>query len=244
MFDAKIKSEVLKEAVDAINILVDEAKINVTKDELHIRAVDPAHVAMVNFKLNKKAFEDYKAKECELGVDLDKIKEILKLVKSGDVIHLKQDEDKNRLVIRFGNLTRRMSLVDTAGMSDPKMPNLEFSTKATISTGELRRAVKASENVSDHITLMVSPEAFEVASKGETDSVDLRLPKDLIEELDCKDSTSSMFPLNYFSSMINAVNTPKVILHMAENYPVKMEFEIAEGAGWGEYLLAPRIENE
>lgn len=156
MFDAKIKSEILKEAVDAINILVDEAKINVTKDELHIRAVDPAHVAMINFKLNKKAFEDYKAKECELGVDLDKIKEILKLVKSGDVIHLKQDEEKNRLVIRFGNLTRRMSLVDTAGMSDPKMPNLEFSTKATISTGELRRAVKASENVSDHITLMVS----------------------------------------------------------------------------------------
>ncbi len=244
MFDISVKADVLKELIAAIDILVDEAKFNISKSEIVIRAVDPAHVAMINLTLSKKAFEEFKADECELGIDLDKIKEIIKLAKGDDLIHLKHDEEKNRLVLSFGNLTRRMSLVDIAGMSDPKVPNLEFAASAVVSTAELRQAVRASENVSDHITITCSPEGFEVSSKGETDSVDLKLHKDMLDKLDCKDVVTSMFPLDYFSHMIQAVSAPSISVNMSAQYPVKIYFDLAGGKGKGEYLLAPRIENE
>ena len=80
MFKAKVKPEVLKEIVEIIATLVDEAKFSIGKTSLVIKAVDPAHVAMVELTISKGGFEEFKADENELGVDIDKVKEVLKLV--------------------------------------------------------------------------------------------------------------------------------------------------------------------
>ena len=245
MFEAKLKAEVLKEMVDVVSTLVDEAKLNVGKDSVSVKAVDPAHVAMVDLSLDRGAFESYKADETELGLDMDKMKEILRLAKAGEVISVAHDEDKNRLVVTVGNTTRRMSLVDTAGMSDPKVPSLNLPAKLVVRTDELRQAIRASESVSDHIALKASPEGFEVVSEGDTDTVSHMVPKDLLEELQAKDAVRSLFPLDYFSNMVKAISTaPTVSLYLGTDYPVRMEFRIAGGKGEVKYLLAPRIESD
>ena len=245
MFEAKLKAEVLKEVVDVVSTLVDEAKFNVGKESITIKAVDPAHVAMVDLTLDRGAFEAFKADETELGIDMDKMKEILRLAKAGDVIALNHDEDKNRLVVAVGNTTRRMSLVDTAGMSDPKVPSLNLPAKLTVRTDELRQAIRASESVSDHIALKASNEGFEVVSEGDTDNVSHRVSKDMLEEIQVKDAVRSLFPLDYFSNMVKAIDSaPSVTLYLGTDYPVKMEFKIAGGKGEVKYLLAPRIESD
>jgi len=245
MFEAKLKADVLREMVDVISTLVDEAKLNVGKDSVTIKAVDPAHVAMVDLSLDRGAFESYKAEETELGLDMDKMKEILRLAKAGEVISIAHDEDKNRLVVTVGNTTRRMSLVDTAGMSDPKVPSLNLPAKVVVRTDELRQAIRASESVSDHIALKASPEGFEVVSEGDTDTVSHMVPKDLLEELSAKDAVRSLFPLDYFSNMVKAISTAATVaLYLGTDYPVRMEFKIAGGKGEVRYLLAPRIESE
>ena len=245
MFEAKLKAEVLKELVDVVSTLVDEAKLNVGKDSVTVKAVDPAHVAMVDLSLDRGAFESYKAEETELGLDMDKMKEILRLAKAGEVISVAHDEDKNRLVVTVGNTTRRMSLVDTAGMSDPKVPSLNLPAKLVVRTDELRQAIRASESVSDHIALKASPEGFEVVSEGDTDTVSHMVPKDLLEELQAKDAVRSLFPLDYFSNMVKAISSaPTVALYLGTDYPVRMEFKIAAGKGEVKYLLAPRIESD
>ena len=245
MFEAKVKSDVLREVVDVVSTLVDEAKLNVGKDSVTIKAVDPAHVAMVDLALDRGAFEQYKAEEGELGIDLDKMKEILRLAKGGELISLAHDEEKNRLVVGVGNTTRRMSLVDTAGMSDPKVPSLSLPAKVTIRTDELRQGIRASESISDHIALKASSSGFEIVSEGDTDTVSHAVPKELLEELQCKDAVRSLFPLDYFSNMVKAISTaPSVTLYLGSDYPVKLEFKIAGGKGDVRYLLAPRIESE
>jgi proliferating cell nuclear antigen len=245
MFEAKIKSDVLKEVVDVISTLVDEAKFNFGKEALVVKAVDPAHVAMVDLTLDRQAFEAYKADDAELGLDMDKMKEVLKLSRAGDVLSLTQEEDKNRLVVHVGNITRRMSLVDTAGMSDPKVPNLNLPAKIRVRTEELRQGIRASESVSDHIALIATPDGFEILSEGDADSVNLKLPKDMLDELVCKEKARSLFPLDYFANMIKAISTaPTVTMYMGNDYPVRLEFDIAGGKGQVKYLLAPRIESE
>ena len=245
MVEAKLKAEVLKEMVDVVSTLVDEAKLNVGKDSVSVKAVDPAHVAMVDLSVDRGAFESYKAEETELGLDMDKMKEILRLAKAGDVISIAHDEDKNRLVVTVGNTTRRMSLVDTAGMSDPKVPSLNLPAKLVVRTDELRQAIRASESVSDHIALKASPEGFEVGSEGDTDTVSHMVPKDLLEELQAKDAVRSLFPLDYFSNMVKAISSANTVaLYLGTDYPVRMEFKIAAGKGDVKFLLAPRIESD
>src|SRR5581483_11923880 len=107
MLHARCKADVLKTLIDATSTLVDEVKV---------------HVAMVELTLRGAAFQEYKADAMEMGVDLEKFKEVLKLASGDDEVEMDFDPAGHRLVMKIGNVTRRMSLVDTSGMNDPKVP--------------------------------------------------------------------------------------------------------------------------
>ena len=203
MFNAKVKSEVLKGIIDVAAPLVNEVKLNVTTKGISLRAVDPAHVAMVDLEVDKKAFEEYKAQNIELGIDMDKLGAIMRLASSGDMVSLEYDEEANRLVVKIGNLVRRMGLIDTAGMPDPKMPNLNLPAKVIVKASELTQGVRASETVSDHLALTVNKDSFELYAEGDTDTVNLKLPKDLLEELTVTGKCKSLFSIDYFLSLIH-----------------------------------------
>jgi len=142
MFNAKVKSEVLKGIIDVTSPLVNEVKFNITPKGISLRAVDPAHVAMVDLQINDKAFEEYKATDMELGIDMDKLGGIMRLSSADDMVFLEYEEDSNRLIIKIGNLVRRMGLIDTAGMPDPKMPNLNLPAKVVLKASELNQGVR------------------------------------------------------------------------------------------------------
>jgi proliferating cell nuclear antigen len=225
--------------------LVDEAKFNITEDGISLRAVDPAHVAMIDLSLKSSAFENYKASETELGIDITKMSDVLKLAKPADIISITHDEEKNRLILKILNITRSMALVDTTGMAEPKVPNLSLPAKVVIKTQELIQGIKASESVSDHISLAATPEGFELASEGDTDAVNLKLSKDLLAELNCKENVKSLFSLDYFSNMVkSAASAEAITMNLGTDFPVKIEFNIASEKGEVHYLLAPRIESE
>lgn len=245
MFNVKVKSEILKNIIEVTSPLVNEVKLNVTPNALTLRAVDPAHVAMVDIHVDKKAFEEYKAEEMELGVDIDKLGGIMKLSTSGDIVTLEHNEETNQLVIKIGNLVRRMALIDTAGMPDPKMPVLDLPATIILKASELNRGVKASEAVSDHLALQANKDNFELSAEGDTDTVNLKLPKDLLLELKAPSKCKSLFSIDYFSNMIKSVRgEDPITIKLGTDNPARVEFDIAEKNGHVNYLLAPRIESE
>jgi proliferating cell nuclear antigen len=245
MFKATVKAEVLKTVLDAVQTLVDEAKIHCTPEGMSLKAVDPAHVAMVDLSLGKSAFDSFEADDMEMGVDLDKLKDILKLASSGDLIGMEYHEDTHRLVFKIGNLTRRMALVDTTNMSDPKVPNLNLPGKVTLAANELHQGIKASEAVSDHIALTADGDSFELLASGDTDQVTLLLTGDSLISIEAPEKCRSLYSLDYFANMAKVVKgSDPLTLNLGTDYPVKMEFDIANGAGHITYLLAPRIESE
>lgn len=244
MFQAKARADILKEVVNVVSTLVDEAKFSMNSDGLTIKAVDPAHIAMVDLSLGKDAFEEFKADEVEIGIDIDKLSQFLKLARSDDIIDVKHDEDKRRLNIAVGDITRRMSLIDTTGMSDPKVPSLNLPVTLTVKVDDLVQGIKASETVSDHIALIASPEGFEMTCEGDMDQVNWKKSKKDMESLEAPSSVRSLFPLEYFSNMLRAVPSGSLVtMHLGNDYPVRVEFKIAGGKGEVRYLLAPRIES-
>jgi proliferating cell nuclear antigen len=245
MFNAKIKSGIVKEIIDVTSPLVNEAKFNITSKGITLRAVDPAHVAMVDLELKSSAFEEYKADEMELGIDLDKLSGIMKLANADDSVSLEYDEDSNRLVVKIGNLVRRMGLIDTAGMPDSKVPHLELPAKAVVKASELSKGVRASEAVSDHLALSIDKDSFELFAEGDTDTVNLKLPKNLLLELHAPGKFKSLFSIDYFSNMIKPVrNEDPITINLGNDNPIRVDFDIAEKNGHVTYLLAPRIESE
>jgi proliferating cell nuclear antigen len=160
------------------------------------------------------------------------------------MVDLKHDEDKRKLKIMVGDITRHMSLIDTTGMSDPKVPNLELPASVTVRADDLMQGIRASETVSDHIALVASPDGFEMTCEGDMDQVHWRKAKKDLAALEAPSSVRSLFPLEYFSNMLKSVSSgSSVTMHLGSDYPVKMEFKIAGEKGEVRYLLAPRIES-
>lgn len=245
MFKAEIRSDTLKGLVNVISTLIDEVKFTIDSEGMSLKAVDPAHVAMIELKIGAKAFESYSATDTEIGLDLDKVKDVLKLSSSGDIISMEQDEGHGRIIFKVGNITRRMNLVDTSSMSDPKVPQLDLSATIVVPVSELQRGMKASENISDHIALIADPDSFELTCEGDTDSASLKLDKSQLVSINVTEHVCSLFPLDYFLNLIKAVPSDmNVKIELDNDYPVKLLFDLADGNGTVEYLLAPRIESE
>lgn len=245
MFKAEIRTDVMRNVFNALGILVDEAKFTVDENEMKIKAVDPAHVALTDIELPKALFERYEASEIELGMDIKKIKSILSLATTEETIGIEYEEEKCRLTFKIGNITRRVNTIDTSNIADVRIPPLELSSSADIPASEMMRIIRASESVSDHISIRLDAECFCVTAEGDTDNVDMVLDKDSIKNVRTSGQVRSMFPLDYMSEFIKII--PKgtdITFNLDNDMPMIAQYQISDKGGLITYLLAPRIENE
>ena len=251
MFKARIKADSLKEFIGTVGSLVDEAKLNVSEEGLQIKAVDPSHVAMIEANLVKSAFDSYEASAMEMGLDIDKFKNVLTVAGKEDMVELEKDEDLNRLVVNIGNLTRAMPLLDTSGMPDPKVPSLDLPASVSVIVGEIGQGLKASKSVSDHIALSTTKDSFRLVCEGDNqNSVDVSLGKDQLGKLDSSEDATSLFSLEYFALMVNSLPSDRILhINLGSDLPVKIDADLAvddmTGAqGNVKFLLAPRIDRD
>ena len=251
MFEAKIDASTLRACVETITAIVDEGKLRITEEGLKLRAVDPANVAMISFVLQRDAFDDFRFSiesegdtEIEIGMDFMKLIGILGIGGREDV-ELKLDENAQKLYTRMGSLDYTLSLLDPSSLrKEPKVPELEFPAKVIIETEEFRRTIRAAEKIGENIVLGVDGEEFYMEAEGEMDKLRLGLSKEQLIDL-TPETVSSLYSLEYISSMSKGIShAENITLNLGKNYPLQMDFALAEGKVKVSYLLAPRIESE
>jgi proliferating cell nuclear antigen len=246
MFKARLDDpKMLKSSIDAVSNMIDEAGVNVTEDGIRLKAMDPAHVALVDLELSKDAFDEYEATEpLVLGLDLERFNTILKRCGS-DKIFLQFDSDNNALSIKFKNSSTRTFSLPLIEVSEEelKVPTLEFPCKIEIDPRILSEGIKDAEIVSDHVVLRVDENTLYISAKGDLGNVEVKVSKDEAKLFEVSQSCRSMFSIEYLKDMIKASDVAESVrIFLGDNIPVKMDF-IAENARLS-FLLAPRIESE
>jgi len=246
MFRATINADVLKDSMEAISTLVDEARFRLDKDGISTRAVDSANVAMITLELDADAFESYECTDGEICLDMLKLVDILGMADKSDKIELELNTETHKLMIRMGGLSYMLSLLDPSSMrKEPKTPNLDLPAKVVLNGKDMRLAVRAAEKVSDHMALGVDGDVFFMEARGDTDQVRLQRSKDELIDLTSSGPARSLFSLDFLSDIAKVISkVNEVTIHLGKDYPTKIDFEIADGKGKVGYLLAPRIESD
>ncbi|MBN1763094.1 MAG: DNA polymerase sliding clamp [Methanomicrobia archaeon] len=250
MFEAKIDAAVLRESIESITAVVDEGKLRITKEGFTLRAVDPANVAMISFDLQRDAFDDFRfekegdAEAIETGIDFVKLHDILG-IGGREEVTLKLDEQVQKLFTTMGSLAYTVSLLDPASLrKEPKVPELEFPVQVTIELEEFRRTIRAAEKIGDHIVLGVDGEEFYMEVEGEMDKLRLGLRKEQLIHM-TPGTLHSLYSLDYVAAMTKGMShADNITLNLGKDYPLQVDFEVADGKGKVSYLLAPRIESE
>jgi len=242
MFNAVISdTKSFRNSIDAVSALIDEGTLQITKEGLKLRAMDPSQIALVDLDLPAKAFEKYEVSEpTNIGIDFLELSKITKRSKPEDKIELALD---SRLKIVFKGKTKRefnVAIIE-ASSSPPKEPSIEYTSEVKIAPDTVKEALKDAELVSNHVALSLD-KSFSIKSDGDTGSVGIDFPEDSVLAVDIKEKARSVFSLEHLNNILKAAESPAVaILKLRSDAPLRVEYAVGEGRVI--YYLAPRIES-
>ena len=203
-------------------------------------AIDPANVAMVNFKLPKSSFSQFETGEEVLGVNLDNLKRILKRCGTGSSLILEKKE--NFLNIQIQDRIKRnfsLNLIEIEA-EEKEMPELEYTSRVEINSIDLIDSIEDCMVVADACSFIIQEGKFIMEAKS-IDSARSEFSGDeaKIEAENCK----SKYSLEYLAKFMKGAKlVEKTILNFAEDHPLKMNIK-SEHMELS-FLLAPRVENE
>lgn len=238
-----------KNLIGAISTLVDEASFDAEAEGIKLRAMDPSHVALVDFEWPKAIFDEYVCdKPIKLCVNINEMLKLLKRVGGDESLELELEEKTARLKMTLkSKYTRvfRMATLEASGEEVPT-PKISFNSMVKITTACIRNAVDDASTVSDHIQFETSDDKFIMQASGDLGSVTIEVDKGSEEILgfEVKEESKATFSLNYLSEMVRAASNVSdiVSVEFSTDMPVRLNFELPK-SGKLQYYLAPRIES-
>jgi|Deesub1362A_J573_1020465.scaffolds.fasta_scaffold01674_13 proliferating cell nuclear antigen len=237
------KAEILKTAIEALRALVSETRMGFSDGGMHAGAVDSSNVAMVFVEILPNSFKSYDVdKETTIGVDIAKIGGIIKPIKKDELIDIICED--NRIRIQSGNLIYTLATIDPSAIRrDPKVPDLDLPAKIAFDARELKKSVLAAKKISDFIIFRSDESGFHIEANGDYDRLTFHLSESELTEFN-RAQAKSMFSIEYLEGFTKVASSGNLTIHLGDDYPARLQFELVDGNVAVEYILAPRIEVE
>ena len=248
MFEVEISNvEPFRNLVKAISVIVEEGTFNMDEAQMKLLAMDPSHVAMVDFELPREFFDKYTLdRESKLSVNIGEFLKFLDRVERDEQLTIKLDDEQARLVIQCkrGGHTRRfmMPILEPLDEEVPS-PKIFFKASARVLTGSLRRAIRDAALVSEHVRMEITEGEFRVNATGDMGSASSLWERgaDDILDLKAEEESGATFTLSYLQDIVGAagVSSEVATVELSTDMPVKLNFELPRGRLI--YYLAPCI---
>jgi proliferating cell nuclear antigen len=260
LFHIRTSDSMMRNLFNVVQSIQNECRMVLNMKGMEYTGVDPAHVAMIEIQIPKSSFEEYdvQKKELEIGFDADGLCRLFRTRKTkktkkpfgsgglfvGDIV-MNQYEEDNAVYItwikEFGKYTRRVGLVDTAGIPTTNQPSLVLPAKFSLPTKGMIEFLKEAETVSDHFAVTAGPNGVRFFATGDTDDAEY-IPV-LDKKYNVPGSYKSLFSIDYFINMVRVAKPffDTLTVEMGTDNPLKMS---GKGIVHMQMLLAPRIESE
>lgn len=247
MFEITLEdARLFKNSIDAIGGIIEEGIFEISEKGIHLRAMDPSQIAMVDFTMPQAAFSGYKVESpASVGLKLSDLSKVLARTRGAEKLRMALEE--NRLVLEFKGESRRtfkLPLID-AGAPPAREPKVEFDATVKLGGSYLKDALHDAALISSHAVLEASDKKFAIEAHGDAGDLQAESEKGAaqLQDIELKAPARAMFPLQYLEDMAKgAASDAQITLGLKTNAPVRMMYKIGDAALV--YYLAPRIESE
>lgn len=245
----KIVQDRLFSMLQAVAAITDEPTFVFTKDGVSVRAMDPSRVAMIDWKLGKDAFEDYKLEDPteKVTVNLTELMKILRRSRKEDVVTLTTEFVDGLHITIAGKYLKnfKMSILEPLEEETP-IPKVTFNADAKMTVSGLASAIEDARMVSDHVRVIVDANKVDLIAAGDLMQAEVNLKQgdDVLLQTQIKEQAKSTYSLSYLVDMMKAAKTAEIVtLSLSTDLPLRLEFDL-DFQGKITYYLAPRIEVE
>ncbi|MEM3041423.1 MAG: proliferating cell nuclear antigen (pcna) [Nitrososphaerota archaeon] len=251
MFKVKVSdAKLLRDDVTAISTLVDEATFHINPDGIKLRAMDPSRVAMVDFEIQKTAFDEYiSSGDAKICLNLSELLKLLKRAGKDEAVELFLDDKTGQFMVTIRGKYVRTFSMPTLEVSEEEVPEpkITFNARVTVTTDGLRQALEDVALVSDHVRISTDSENMAMSAKGDIMGADIELKKgsDALLSVEAKEPSKATYSLSYLSEIVKAAAATSdiVTLEFSKDMPLRLDFR-QRYDGKLVYYLAPRIEVE
>ena len=233
---------IIKDCFDTITRIIDELVLECDSEGMRLRALDRSHITFVGMELKASLFDEYSCSEPEkIVVDASELMKVLKRCKPSDLLRLESKESK--LILTFaGDSTRTFRIAQISdeyeSAQPPKMtPPVTVNIPCSLMQDFLDDIAVFGETV----CFTVDEDYFRCTGNSELGDSNIQY----IHGENIKEVVSSTFNIAKIQDMLKAKKLASTIsLSLGNDMPLIVEFNINNGEGKLEFLLAPRLEAE
>jgi len=206
------------------------------KEGFECRILDPSHVAMVGMTIPPAGFGKYEAKqEYSLGIDMKKLNNILKILRSDMALSLEYMTKDRTLRVKSGSTEVTLGLLNTIAEVQRK-PQIDLDAHFTVTADDFSHALSAAALVSELAEIEVTSKVI-VSSNSEKDNITTEVATAALTG-----EGNGKYDMEYLSSTIKAI-AGAIDAHLSTDKPLLLDFKIGDH-GSGFYFLAPRVEDD
>jgi proliferating cell nuclear antigen len=248
MLRVTAKQQLMREIVDLLSVLTEEAKLCWGENGLSTTVVDGSHVALMSVTIADACFETYEVEPVEIGLELGKLRDLLTLAGPNDLVEIDYDGATGAINVRVGEVHRILRGLDTSSMAEPRMPELKFDCRAKLSAERFSRALRAAKFVGELVDLSLDKNQMTFSVTVEAgEAVNVRFDAGEMSELIAPKPTQSTYSLQFLEPLSRKLAsglTDEVSLEFQDRYPLRLTWSSNDGGAAWSYFLAPRVSNE
>ena len=248
MLRVTASTSLMREIVDILSVLTEEAKMSWGEKGLTIKVVDGSHVALLSATISDACFETYEVEPVEIGLELGKLRDLLTLAGPSDLVEIDYDDAVGAVNVRVGEVHRILRGLDTGTMQDPQLPVLDFDSNAAISSEKFSRALRAAKFVGEIVDLKLDSKEMRISVQGEAgEGVNVHFEAGELSELVCPSETRGSYSLQFLDPLtrkLAAGLTQDVRVQFQDKYPLRLDWTSNDGGASWTYFLAPRVTND
>ena len=230
-----------KKAIDAISSFINEGNFRFNDNGVSLKATDPSQVVLVNFLMQKNAFDKFELEPSFVGLDIVELNKIMSRALPNDKLLIKLSDNEMKLNLE-GAISRSFSLpLLDVSEEEIKMPSQEFDASVEINARILKEALKDASLFGSSVVLRVKEGQLSIEARGSSGtlhSVAKQQAKNLI--IKSKGEVVSKYSLNFLQNIIKEADSDqKVLLQLKNDAPMRVSYKI--GPAEIEFFLAHMI---
>ncbi len=234
-----------KDLMSMIGSLMADVSLDLSPEGLSIKAMDPANIAMIIFDAKDKFFDKFDVKSAtKLSVSLDDLNGILRFVKPGEHINIKDSKGRLNISILGKRSTNFVIPLISDDYTASKIPQLKFTATIELISNIIKTGVKMASTVDDAVYFTVDNNKFIISSRNSdkefSEEFDINIDKEIFN-ISSEGLTKSKYSTDYLSKFLSILDDERPVKLMFSNsYPLRMDYSF--GNALLSFILANRIE--
>ncbi|HLC92646.1 MAG TPA: proliferating cell nuclear antigen (pcna) [archaeon] len=219
----------LRSSIEAISSFIPEGNFRFNEKGVHFRAIDPSQVVLVDYFIEKSAFDAFDIEPSFVGVNLSEMNKIISRALPDDRLILGLSESEMKISFK-GELERqfKLPLLDISE-GELKLPETKYEAQVEINARLLKEALKDASLFSSSVVLKTKGDKFFVESRGSAGVLNISSAQAKGVKVKSKEEVVSKYSLTYLQNIVKEANPDStILLELKTDSPMKASYTIGK----------------